>query len=72
MDAITASTTTHGLALDLSLRAPASYRERTTPEQAALDARELQALFGTGPPGPTDQPAANADHRFAVRALGSA
>ncbi|MDA8310718.1 MAG: NAD-glutamate dehydrogenase [Actinomycetota bacterium] len=33
-------------ARDLSRRAPASYRERTTPEQAALDAAELRALFG--------------------------
>ncbi len=61
------------VALDLSRRAPASYRERTTPGQAALDAGELRTLFGDGqlagagspPPGE-----ANAEHRFAVRALG--
>ncbi len=58
------------VALDLSRRAPASYRERTTPEQAALDAHELQALFGAGRPG-TSQAGGSAttEHRFAVRAV---
>ncbi|HVC13705.1 MAG TPA: NAD-glutamate dehydrogenase domain-containing protein [Acidimicrobiales bacterium] len=59
---------------DLSRRAPASYRERTTPEQAALDARELRGLFGTGPATGEGASAATAlpagDHRFTVRALG--
>ncbi len=63
------------LALDLSRRAPASYRERTTSEQAALDARELLALFGTGEPPVSDPSdggspsASDGDHRFVVRAL---
>jgi glutamate dehydrogenase len=59
-------------ARDLSRRAPASYRERTTPEQAALDAGELRALFGRdgssgGGGAPQGGPSA---HRFVVRALG--
>ena len=64
---------TRDVALDLSRRAPASYRERTTPEQAALDAAELTTLLGgaremhAGGPRPGD---ADPDHRFAVRALG--
>ncbi len=58
------------LALDLSRRAPASYRERTTPEQAALDAHELQALFGAGRQGVGEGAAgATTEHRFAVRAV---
>ncbi len=64
-------------ALDLSRWAPASYRERTTPEQAALDARELHALFGArrrGSPTPAAQAASGnegVDHRFVVRSVGA-
>jgi len=64
---------TRALAQDLGRRAPASYRERTTPEQAALDAAELAALFGEGPAA-EGTPAADlrggGDHRFVVRTLG--
>jgi glutamate dehydrogenase len=71
--AVATSPESHEFALDLSRRAPASYRERTTPEQAALDARELQVLFGTGHPGTTDQTTdrGKGGHRFAVRAVGA-
>ena len=63
---------TLAFAHDLGRRAPASYRERTTPEQAALDAVELRALFA-GPSGGkhgTAETGATSDHRFAVRAPG--
>ena len=64
---------TRDVALDLGRRAPASYRERTTPEQAALDAGELRTLFGGGlaahAGGPPDGDA-RGEHRFTVRALG--
>ncbi len=65
-----ASPAARELALDLSRRAPGSYRERTTPEQAAMDAHELQALFGPGRPG-TDERAVSTtmEHRFAVRSV---
>ncbi len=68
--AIVADPETRELALDLSHRAPGSYRERTTPEQAALDARELLDLFGGGGStrdGTGETP--DRDHRFAVRTV---
>jgi glutamate dehydrogenase len=64
------------LARALGRQAPASYRERTTPEQAALDAGELRALFfGASPRAPSANDAQGAksvsrQHRFAVRPLG--
>jgi glutamate dehydrogenase len=70
--AIATDPETRELALDLSRRAPASYRERTSPQQAAMDARELRALFGAGASLERGRPADEAveDHRFAVLALG--
>ena len=64
---------TRDVALDLGRRAPASYRERTTPEQAALDAGELRTLFGGGVAAHAGEPPdgdARDEHRFTVRALG--
>ncbi len=56
------------LAEALGARAPASYRERTTSDQAALDVEELLALFAQPEPAEAAaKRASNGHHRFAVR-----
>ncbi len=52
--ALASSPASRRYALELSRRAPASYRERTPPTQAALDADELLALFASGGGGDDD------------------
>jgi glutamate dehydrogenase len=59
------------LATALGTRAPASYRERTSPDQAALDVLELTELFEQVEQKKGDGPAraSNGSHRFVVRPL---
>ena len=54
------------MASELARRAPASYRERTTPQEAALDAAELLGLARRGPAGDTEA-AFDGHYRFVVR-----
>jgi glutamate dehydrogenase len=61
---------TRELAADLADRAPASYRERTSASQAAIDATELRAVLARGHGDGSDAPPSpNGHHRFVVRPL---